>query len=59
MADFREEQFEILAAKPDGYDEIRYVYGDIEDALETADNLRAEGFDVEMWKLTIFEEYLG
>jgi hypothetical protein len=62
MADFRETQFEVLAQAPlpnwHDQQEVRYVYGDLEDAAESADNLREEGYDVEIWKLTIFEELL-
>jgi len=58
MADLREEMFEVRATKENWYEDQVTVYPDLDWALDAAEDLRADGFETEIWKLTVFEELL-
>jgi len=59
MADLREEMFEVRATKENWYEDQVTVYPDLGWALDAAKDLRADGFETEIYQLTVFEELLG
>lgn len=59
MADFREEMYEVRATNENYYEDQQGTYLSLEWAEEAAADLRKEGFETEIYKLTVFEEFIG
>ena len=59
MSDFREEMFEVRAWNENYYEDQVTVYGNLDWAVDAAAELRKDGFETEIYKLTVFEEALG
>jgi len=58
MADFREELFEVRATNENYYEDQTMTYIDLDWAQGAAANFRDDGFETEIYKITIFEELL-
>jgi hypothetical protein len=58
MSDFREEMFEVRAWNENYFEDQVTVYSNLDGAVDAAAELRADGFETEVYKLTIFEELL-
>jgi hypothetical protein len=59
MSDFREEMFEVRAWNENYYEDQVTVYSNLDWAVDAAAELRKDGFETEIYKLTVFEEALG